>query len=90
LSEVELQGDGFLLAFASVSRAFNCAIEIQRAFAAHSAEHRGQPCPNPHRHSHRRANQGCRPILRQDSHLASRIASEAQGGEIVVSSPLFN
>jgi class 3 adenylate cyclase len=32
--EVELQGDGFLLAFASARKALHCAIAIQRALAA--------------------------------------------------------
>ena len=35
--EVELQGDGFLLAFGSARRALYCAIAIQRAFAVRNA-----------------------------------------------------
>ncbi len=34
--EVELRGDGFLLAFASARQAALCAIALQRAFAAHN------------------------------------------------------
>ena len=41
--EVELLGDGFLLAFASARNAANCAIAIQQALAAHAAEHPEQP-----------------------------------------------
>jgi hypothetical protein len=88
LSEVELQGDGLLLAFASVSRALDCAIEIQKAFAAYSAEHSEQPV---------RVRIGIHtgePIRDADRFfgktviLVSRIAGEAQGGEIFASSPL--
>lgn len=84
--EVELQGDGFLLAFASASRALHCGIAIQRAFAAYSAEHSEQPI---------RVRIGLHtgePIKEADRFfgktviLAARIASEAQGGEIFVSS----
>jgi class 3 adenylate cyclase len=84
--EVELQGDGFLLAFASASHALQCAIAIQRAFSAHSAEHPEQPI---------RVRIGLHtgePIKEADRFfgktviLAARIASEAQGEEIFVSS----
>jgi class 3 adenylate cyclase len=36
--EVELEGDGFLLAFSSARRALRCAIANQQSFAAHSQE----------------------------------------------------
>ena len=41
--EVELQGDGFLLAFSSERSALLCAIAIQRAFAAYSEAHPEEP-----------------------------------------------
>jgi len=41
--EVELRGDGFLLAFPSARQAALCAISLQRGFAAHNAANGGQP-----------------------------------------------
>jgi class 3 adenylate cyclase len=41
--EVELRGDGFLLAFSSARQAALCAIALQRAFAAHNAGNGGHP-----------------------------------------------
>ena len=41
--EVELQGDGFLVAFSSARRALLCAAAIQRAFAAYNEEHSEEP-----------------------------------------------
>ncbi len=41
--EVELRGDGFLLAFPSARQAALCAISLQRAFAAHNASNGGRP-----------------------------------------------
>ncbi len=41
--EVELRGDGFLLAFASARQAALCAISLQRAFAAHNASDGAHP-----------------------------------------------
>jgi class 3 adenylate cyclase len=36
-NEVELRGDGFLLAFADPAQALRCCIDMQRAFAAYNA-----------------------------------------------------
>jgi class 3 adenylate cyclase len=41
--EVELRGDGFLLAFSSARQAALCAISLQRAMAAHNASNGGRP-----------------------------------------------
>ena len=41
--EVELRGDGFLLAFASARQAVLCAIDLQRAFATRNAEQAEHP-----------------------------------------------
>jgi class 3 adenylate cyclase len=41
--EVELRGDGFLLAFSSARQAALCAISLQRALAAHNASNAGHP-----------------------------------------------
>ena len=84
--EVKSQGDGFMLAFASGAQALRCAIAAQRAFAAHGAErpdvairvrigiHTGEAI--------REAND----FFGKTVIVAARIAHEAQGGEILVSS----
>jgi class 3 adenylate cyclase/predicted Ser/Thr protein kinase len=86
--EVELQGDGFLLAFASARRGLRCAIAIQGAFAADAEHHADEPI---------RVRIGAHTgeALKDADHffgrtviLAARIASVATGGEIVVSSLL--
>jgi class 3 adenylate cyclase len=86
--EVELQGDGFLLAFASARRALHCAIGIQRAMLAHSAAHPEKPL---------RVRIGLHTgeVLREADKffgrtviLAARIAAQAQGGEILASALL--
>jgi class 3 adenylate cyclase len=83
--EVEVQGDGFLLAFPGAGRALQCAIAIQRAFAAYADEHPEQPI---------RVRMGLHtgePIKDADRFfgktviLAARIAGQARGGEIFVS-----
>ena len=86
--EVELQGDGFLLAFGSARNAIQCAIAIQRAFARDAEEHPDEPI---------RVRIGCHTgeALRDADRffgktviLAARIAGEAKGGEIVASNVL--
>jgi len=82
--EVKSQGDGFMLAFASASDAIRCAIDIQRALADRadgSAElrvriglHTGEPV--------RDADD----FYGKAVILAARIAGEARGSEILVSS----
>jgi class 3 adenylate cyclase len=83
--EVKSQGDGFMLAFSSARRALECAVAVQKAVAEQSTDtpirvrmglHTGEAL--------RDAN---------DFHgkhvvLAARIADQAQGGEILVSSLL--
>jgi class 3 adenylate cyclase len=84
--EVELQGDGFLLAFSSPGQGLMCAISIQRAFAAYSEAHPEEPI---------RVRIGLHTgeVLRDADKffgktviLAARIAAQAHGGEILVSS----
>jgi class 3 adenylate cyclase len=83
--EVELQGDGFLLAFPETAQALRCAGAIQRACAEHSAQpgaeairvriglHRGTPIQEGDRFF------GITVIL------AARIAGQAAGEQILVS-----
>lgn len=86
-TEIKSQGDGFMLSFASARAAVRCMIEVQRDLAQRNEEH-------PERAVRIRA--GCHTgeaIVDGDGDLfgkhvilAARIANEARGGEIVVSS----
>ncbi len=42
-AEVKAMGDGFMASFSSATRALECAIAMQRAFAAHADEHPETP-----------------------------------------------
>ncbi len=84
--EVELRGDGFLLAFASARQAVLCAMALQRAFHARSASdpdraiririglHTGETIKDADKFFGRSVVQ------------AFRVADLAEGGEILVSS----
>jgi len=83
-SVVKSQGDGFMLAFPSAREALHCAIGIQRALAARDANGREL-----------RVRIGLHtgePVREGDDFygkaviLAARIAAEARGSEILVSS----
>ena len=88
--EVKTEGDGFMVAFGSARKALQCAIAIQRSFAAHDwgdqvkegsirvriGLHTGEMI------------QDAGDFYGKHVNLASRIANEAQGGEILVSSLL--
>jgi class 3 adenylate cyclase len=84
-AEVKAMGDGFMASFSSATRALECAIAMQRAFAAHDDEHPETPI---------RVRIGLNagePIAEEADLfgtaviLAARIAAQAQGGEIMVS-----
>ncbi|MEE8370145.1 MAG: adenylate/guanylate cyclase domain-containing protein, partial [Dehalococcoidia bacterium] len=90
--EVKSEGDGFMLAFQSARSALQCAADIQRAFAQQNeaAEepirvriglHTGEAIKeaNP---------DGQADFYGKNVILAARIAGQAQGGEILVSSLL--
>jgi class 3 adenylate cyclase len=79
-AEVKTMGDGFMASFGSVTKAVECAIALQRAFA----DHEGEPL------SVRLGLNAGEPI-EEDGDLfgatvilASRIAAKADGGEILV------
>jgi len=83
-------GDGFMIAFSSARRALLCAVAIQRAFAAPSGQ-------NPERQIRVRMGlHAGEPIAEAADFfgkaviLAARIAALAQGGEILVSSTLYD
>jgi class 3 adenylate cyclase/pimeloyl-ACP methyl ester carboxylesterase len=81
-TEVKTMGDGFLASFGSVTKAVECAIALQRAFAAHT-----ESMPEP---LHVRVGLNAGEPIEEEGDLfgstvilASRIASAAKGGEIL-------
>ncbi len=86
-SEVKTMGDGFMASFGSVTKAMDCAIALQRAFAVHTAT-----MPEP---LHVRVGLNAGEPLEEDGDLfgstvilASRIAAKAGAGEILIPEPL--
>jgi class 3 adenylate cyclase len=83
-SEVKTLGDGFMASFSSVTRAVECAIAIQQAFAAHN-----ESAEEPVRV--RIGLNAGEPIAEEEDLfgtvviMASRIAAKAEGGEILAS-----
>jgi len=84
-AEVKAMGDGFMASFSSATRALECAIAMQRAFAAHDDEHPETPI---------RVRIGLNagePIAEEADLfgtaviMAARIAAQAKGGEILAS-----
>ena len=86
--EVKTIGDAFMVAFGSARRALLCAIGIQQAFTKHNAEHPEQPIRvRIGLHSGEPVREG-NDFYGKSVVLASRIAGQARGGEILVSSLL--
>src|SRR3990170_4425329 len=98
--EVKSEGDGFMLAFQSARRALECAIAVQRAFAERNRDVRAALAPpsgaassaptEPIRvriglHTGEAIKEG-EDFFGKHVNLAARIAGQAQGGEILVSS----
>ena len=93
-AEVKTMGDGFMASFGSVTSAMECAIALQRAFAAHTAgtqERRDAPSGPSHLPEplHVRVGLNAGEPIEEDGDLfgatvilASRIAAKADGGEI--------
>jgi class 3 adenylate cyclase len=83
-TEVKAMGDGFMTWFSSAHRALDCAVALQRAFAARNAAG-AEPLLI------RAGLNAGEPIIEDDDLFgtsviaASRICSQAAGGEIVVS-----
>ena len=86
--EVKSMGDGFMLAFSSARRALLCAIAIQRAFEAWSEKHPEDPIRVRIGVHTGEAIKEAGDFYGKTVILASRIAAEANGGEILVSSTL--
>jgi class 3 adenylate cyclase/pimeloyl-ACP methyl ester carboxylesterase len=86
-AEVKTMGDGFMASFGSVTKAMDCAIALQRAFAAHT-----ESMPEP---LHVRVGLNAGEPIEEDDDLfgstvimASRIAARAGAGEILIPEPL--
>jgi class 3 adenylate cyclase len=86
--EVDVQGDGFLLAFARPEQALRGAIALQEAFAAHAAAHPEQPIRvRIGIHTGEALKAGER-FFGTTVLFATGMAAQARGGEIVVSARL--
>ena len=86
-AEVKTMGDGFMASFGSVTSAVDCAIALQRAFAAHT-----DSMPEP---LHVRVGLNAGEPIEEDGDLfgstvilASRIAAKAGAGEILIPEPV--
>ncbi len=83
-SEVKTMGDGFMASFSSATKALECAIAMQRAFAGHN-ESADEPIKV------RVGLNAGEPIAEEDDlygtavNLAARIAAKAEAGEILAS-----
>ncbi len=85
--EVKTMGDGFMASFGSVTKAMDCAIALQRAFAAHS-----ESMPEP---LHVRVGLDAGEPIEEDGDLfgatvimASRVCAQAGAGEILIPEPV--
>lgn len=86
--EVKSQGDGFMVAFASAGNALRCSIAIQRALAAHEAgDEREVVRVRIGLHTGEAIKEG-EDFFGRSVILAARIASQASGGQILVSALL--
>jgi class 3 adenylate cyclase len=83
--EVKVHGDGFMVAFDSASRALRCAQAIQRRQEAWSAAHQETPIRVRMGLHTGEAIRDADDFLGSTVNLASRIATAARGGEILVS-----
>ena len=83
-TEVKTMGDGFLASFSSVTRAVECAVALQQAFARHN-----ETAPEP---LHIRVGLSAGEPIEEEGDifgetviLAARVAAKAEGGEILAS-----
>jgi class 3 adenylate cyclase len=84
--EIKVQGDGFMVAFGGVARALRCAAEMQQTFFAYSEAHTDRPM-QIHIGVHTgEAFEEDDDFLGHTVIVASRLASVAGPGEILVSS----
>jgi class 3 adenylate cyclase len=90
-TEVKSLGDGFMACFSSATRALECAIATQRAFAEHNAQAGAQSAAGRTPLHVRIGLNAGEPIAEDDDlfgtavNLAARIAAKAEGAEILAS-----
>jgi predicted ATPase/class 3 adenylate cyclase/DNA-binding CsgD family transcriptional regulator len=82
--EVDTQGDAFFAAFGSAKQAVLCALEIQRALAAHDWPDSGQVRVRIGVHTGHAVPEGGR-YTGLAVHRAARICAAAAGGQVLVS-----
>lgn len=83
--ECAFLGDGFLILFADPNDALDCAISIQEAFASFGTVFPDAPVSvRIGLHCGSACREG-RDVFGRTVHLASRVAGEADGGEILLS-----
>lgn len=85
--EVKSEGDGFMVAFQSARRAIDCAVEIQHALAARNETADESVRVRMGLHSGEVIKEG-EDFFGRNVILAARVAAQATGGEILVSSVL--
>ena len=86
--EVKSQGDGFMVAFSSARRALQCSMAIQQTLGAHNAENPDEPIKvRVGLHTGEAIKEGD-DFFGKTVILAARIASQAEGEQILVSSLL--
>jgi class 3 adenylate cyclase len=83
--EVELLGDGFLLAFGSARTGLLCAIAVQRAFTAYNERYPEEPILVRIGLHTGEVVKDADTFYGKAVNLAARIAAQAKGGEILVS-----
>jgi len=93
-AEVKTMGDGFMASFSSATRALECAINMQKAFAEWNAGVGADSRPPQHGRAPLRIRIGLNagePIAEEKDlfgtavNMAARIAAKAEGGEILAS-----
>jgi len=83
--ELDLQGDGFLLAFPTARQGLACAVAIQQRMAAYATQHPDEPIRvRIGLHTGEAIQEGDK-FFGKTVILAARIAAQARGGEILVS-----
>jgi class 3 adenylate cyclase len=85
--EVKTMGDGFMVAFQSARKGVECAMAIQRAFAEHNATDGEHVRVRIGLHAGEAVKEND-DFYGRNVIMASRVAGQAQGGEVLVSSLL--
>jgi class 3 adenylate cyclase len=86
--EVKSQGDGFMIAFAGASKALRCAVATQRAFRDYAEKHPEEPIRVRMGLHTGEALKEADDFLGRTVIVASRIADDAKGGQVLVSALL--